>query len=223
MPTLTLNDLTVRRGPRRIVEGLTLTIGSGSVFWVVGPNGAGKTSLLRVVAGLDSPHDGSVLREPEGGARFHYFHSEMTLPRWSVVGAWDRLVAQLDPDAAPPTALRPDLGPGRWIRRLSTGERKRLLLDALLRVPGSLLLDEPYEHLSPDAKSALSRLLRERAARDVVVVVTNQATYRADVEGGIRIEAGRARRLGPARDTAGPSTPASPGDADPGPDVRVAP
>ena len=193
VPTLTLSDLTVRRGPRPVVAGLSLEVAPGAVFWVVGPNGAGKTSLLRVAAGLDAPAGGTVSRADPAG--FRYCHSEMGLPPWSTVGAWDRLVRALAPGTVAPTVLRPDLAPGRWVRRLSTGERKRLLLDALLRVPGSLLLDEPYEHLSPDAKGALSVLLRGRAERNVVVVVTNQAVHRRETEPGIRIEAGEAVRL----------------------------
>lgn len=195
MPTLTLSNLTVRRGGHAVVTDLSLAVTPGAPFWVVGPNGAGKTSLLRVVAGMDRAGAGTVVRDPGHGAPFHYFHSEMALPGWSTVGAWERLVLRLDPEAGPPTRLRPDLSPGRWVRRLSTGERKRLLLDALFRVPGSLLLDEPYEHLSPEAKAELSRLIRERAASEVVVVVTNQATHRWPAEGGIRIEAGRAEAL----------------------------
>lgn len=194
MSRLRLNELTVRRGPNRIVEGLSLDVRSGSVFWIIGPNGAGKTSLLRVLAGLDAPAAGTVTWET-AGLRFRYFHSEMALPTWSVVGAWDRLVVGLEPDAGPHTALRPVLGRGRRVRRLSTGERKRILLDALLRVPGPLLLDEPYEHLSTDAKSALSGLLRDRARREVVVVVTNQTGHRAPLEQGMRIEAGEASAL----------------------------
>lgn len=195
MPTLTLTDLAVRRGPNPVVDNLTAAIGAGSIFWVVGPNGAGKTSLLRVLAGLDAPVAGSVRRDARPGAPFHYFHSEMALPGWSVVGAWERLLRGLAPEARPATALRPALAPDRRIRKLSTGERKRLLLDGLFRIPGGLLLDEPYEHLSPDAKAALSDLLRERARDDVVVVVTNQAAHRDPAEGGIRIEGGHAQAL----------------------------
>ncbi|MGK7312135.1 MAG: ABC transporter ATP-binding protein [Candidatus Longimicrobiales bacterium M2_2A_002] len=194
MSRLRLNELTVRRGANRIVERLSLEVRPGSVFWIVGPNGAGKTSLLRVLAGLDAPVTGTVTRETDGRG-FRYFHSEMALPAWSVVGAWDRLVVGLEPDAGPATALRPVLGRGRSVGRLSTGERKRILLDALFRGPGPLLLDEPYEHLSPDAKSTLSDLLRARARQEIVVVVTNQAGHRAPLEHGIRIEAGEATPL----------------------------
>ena len=193
MPTLALDDVTVRRGPGAVVRGLTVEIRDGAVFWITGPNGAGKTSLLRVVAGLDAPAAGAVRSDP--GLRLRYFHSEMTLPAWSAVAAWDRLFARLAPAAHPATDVRPGLSPGRRVGRLSTGERKRLLLDPLLRVPGSLLLDEPYEHLSPDAKVALSRRLRERARTDIVVVVTNQ-THRDPGEPGLRLEAGAAEPLG---------------------------
>lgn len=211
MPRITLNDLTVRRGPNRIVDGLSLVIEAGAVFWVLGPNGAGKSSLLRVLAGLDAPEAGAVSRETRPDAPFLYYHSEMTLPRWSTVGAWDRLVAGLAPGAGGPTALRPRLGPGRRVRRLSTGEHKRLILDALLRVPGSLLLDEPYEHLSPDAKTTLSGLIRGRARTAVVVVVTNQASHRAGREGGISLEAGHVAELGPAgAPGSGPIQPVAP-------------
>lgn len=185
----------MRRGANPVVNGLNLSIGPGAVFWIMGPNGAGKSSLLRVMAGLAAPDSGFVARHD---GPFRYFHSEMRLPAWSSVGAWDRLVRSLDSRIAPPTVLRPPLAPGRWIRRLSTGERKRLLLDAALRAPGPLLLDEPYEHLSPGAKAALSALLRRRAETHAVVVVTNQAAHRAPCEPGIRLEAGRAESLEPA-------------------------
>lgn len=214
VPRLTASDLTVRRGTNRVVEGLSLSVGSGSIFWIVGPNGAGKTSLLRVLAGLDRPRAGTIILEPGDGSLFLYFHSEMALPAWSTVGAWDRLVESLAPGAEPATELRPDIRPGRWIRQLSTGERKRLLLDALLRLPGSLLLDEPYEHLSPEAKASLSRLIRERARTHVVMVVTNQALHRRDHEAGVRIEAGAAEPLVQAD---GPGTFVGPRPEDTGP------
>lgn len=191
VPRIRLRSVTVRRGPRTVVSGLDLDVTAGRVFWLVGPNGAGKSSLLRVMAGLDAPERGTVERTGDR-AGFLYYHAEMTLPPWSVVRSWERLVRRLLPAPAPPTVLRPALGPGRRIRRLSTGERKRLLLDALLRAPGSLLLDEPFEHLSPEAKVALARMLEERAAGSVVVVATNQDTERAARDGGLRLEAGAA-------------------------------
>ncbi|NIQ59234.1 MAG: AAA family ATPase, partial [Gammaproteobacteria bacterium] len=130
-------------------------------------------------------------------APFLYYHAGMAIPDGSTVGDWERLVLRLVPRRTDPgrTRLWPTVDGRRPVGRLSTGERKRLLLDALLRRPGSLLLDEPYEHLSPGAKAELTRLLEARARSSVVVVATNQVTDRARMDGGLVIENGRARVL----------------------------
>jgi ABC-type multidrug transport system ATPase subunit len=201
MAVLRLTDLTVRRGASTVCRGLDVEIRPGSIFWVVGPNGAGKSSLLRVMAGIDRPHAGVVTRWAAPEEPFLYFQSEMSLPPWATVGDWYRLVHRLLParGVAVRTPLWPEVPQGRRIGRLSTGERKRLLLDALFRRPGSLLLDEPFEHLSPDAKAALTRLLTARVRTSVVVVATNQATGMAARGGGLRLEAGIASPLQAAR------------------------
>lgn len=194
---LELIDLAVRRGPTLVVAGLTREIRPGAVFWVTGPNGAGKSSLMRVLSLLDAPAAGAVRYRVDPDERFLYFHSEMALPAASTVGAWERLTGLLLSPRDPPgrTALWPGAEPRRRVGRLSTGERKRLLLDGLLRRRGPLLLDEPYEHLSPDAKTALGEVLRERARTRVVVVATNQIPPDTPVETGIRLEAGAAEPL----------------------------
>jgi ABC-type transport system involved in cytochrome c biogenesis ATPase subunit len=202
---LELRDVTVRRGPTFVVEGLDLGLEAGAVFWVTGPNGAGKTSLLRVMAGLDRPWRGRVRRWEAPGECFLYLAPETTLPAAATVQDWEMLVTRLLPrPSAGRTPLWPAVRGGRWVGRLSTGERKRLLLDALFRRPGPLLLDEPFEHLAPDAKAALLRLLEARARSRVVVVATNQATGLAGRDGGLRLEGGRAEPLAPARRRAAP-------------------
>ncbi len=195
-----LDSVTVRRGPNLIVEGLDLEIRPGGVFWIVGPNGAGKSSLLRVMALLDPPAAGRVRRRAAPGAPFLYFHSEMALPGSSTVGEWDRLVHRLLPAPEAHTPLWPAAEGRRGVGRLSTGERKRLLLDALLRRPGALLLDEPYEHLSPDGKAALTGMLEARARVSVTVVASNQEMERARRDGGVRLEAGLVERFGRGRE-----------------------
>jgi ABC-type multidrug transport system ATPase subunit len=200
MAMLRLTDVTVRRGANPVCHGLDVEIRPGAIFWVVGPNGAGKSSLLRVMAGIDRPAAGTVTQWGDPDEPFLYFQSEMSLPPSATVGDWHRLVRRLLPARGVPipTPLWPHTTPGRRMGRLSTGERKRLLLDALFRRPGSLLLDEPFEHLSPDAKAALTRLLTARARTNMVVVATNQATGTAARGGGLRLEGGTASPLQPA-------------------------
>jgi tungstate transport system ATP-binding protein len=60
-PKLELRDITVRRGPRTVLEVDHLAIEAGEVLAVLGPNGAGKSTLLQVAALLLKPARGQVL------------------------------------------------------------------------------------------------------------------------------------------------------------------
>lgn len=194
------------RGPNRIVDSLTVEIFAGRIFWIVGPNGSGKSSLLRVIAGLDLPRRGAVERDIPPGRALLYFGSEMMLPGSATVRDWERLVDRLADHGgwSGRTDLWPRVPGSRRVGKLSTGERKRLLLDALLRQPGPAVLDEPFGHLSPDAKAELRTLLERRARHHVVIVATNQGVRRARHDGGLRLEAGSARPLEAAADQGWP-------------------
>lgn len=174
------------------MSGIDLDVGPGRIFWVVGENGAGKTSLLRALAGLDPPRRGRVERLAPIEAPFLYFHPGMGIPASSTVADWERLLLRLLPPegSRARTPLWPVVDPVQRVGRLSTGERKRLLLDGLLRRRGSLLLDEPYEHLSPTARTRLTGVLEARARLAVVLVATHQ--WPADPGYGLRLQDGGA-------------------------------
>jgi heme exporter protein A len=170
-PCLSVGGLRIRRKGRVVLDGFDFTHGPGRLAWVTGENGAGKSSLLRVLANRLRPEAGTVGLEP-AGATLVYYHPGMALPRDARVGDWFRLLGRAD---ATDLELAPTVGPGDAIARLSTGERKRLLLAGILsRSTPFTFLDEPYEHLSPEAKMTLTRILLERARSGVVVVATNQ-------------------------------------------------
>jgi ATPase subunit of ABC transporter with duplicated ATPase domains len=60
-----LAAVTKRYGAQVVLEQVDLTIGPHARVGVVGPNGSGKTTLLRILAGLEAPDTGSVVRAPE--------------------------------------------------------------------------------------------------------------------------------------------------------------
>jgi len=54
---LTVEKLTKKYGDVEALKGLTLEISLGEILAVVGPSGCGKTTLLRLIAGLESPDE----------------------------------------------------------------------------------------------------------------------------------------------------------------------
>jgi ATPase subunit of ABC transporter with duplicated ATPase domains len=63
--SITLRDVSKSHGARLLLDRVSLVVGAGSRVGVVGPNGVGKTTLLRLLAGLDAPDSGSIVRSPE--------------------------------------------------------------------------------------------------------------------------------------------------------------
>ena len=55
---IAVQDLHMRFGGIRAVDGASLTIESGSITGLIGPNGAGKTTLFNVIAGMHVPTAG---------------------------------------------------------------------------------------------------------------------------------------------------------------------
>ncbi|MFJ5881489.1 ABC-F family ATP-binding cassette domain-containing protein [Kitasatospora cineracea] len=73
MTALVAHDLVRVLGGRRVLDGLSLTAAPGRRIGLIGENGCGKSTLLRVLAGVDEPEAGSVVRPAELG----FLHQEL--------------------------------------------------------------------------------------------------------------------------------------------------
>ncbi len=165
--TLILDNLTVRRGEREIISGLSLTVGAGQAVLLSGPNGAGKTTLLRAIAGLLPIEDGvlrlSVAAGPDAsedevvgdevGERCHYVgHLNAVKAQLTVAENARFWAAYLGgPEAGVAAAIgRLQLSALAGIKAgyLSAGQKRRLGLVRMLVVARPLwLLDEPLVSL----------------------------------------------------------------------------
>lgn len=179
MQSVACTQLNITAGRRRLVSDFTWSCVPGGIAWLLGSNGSGKSSLLRVLAGWQAPSSGGVEWNGLHGERVRYLAPAMTGPSDMRVGDFIRFVrprnAGLGEEGAVLQLFPHTLDTSRTFASLSSGEARRLLLWALLLDgSGPLVLDEPYEYLSRDAKTALTTLLQLRAQHAVVIVATNQ-------------------------------------------------
>ncbi|MEV0720847.1 ATP-binding cassette domain-containing protein, partial [Asanoa sp. NPDC050611] len=70
---LLAHDLVRTYGGSRVLDGVSLTAAPGDRIGLIGENGTGKSTLLRLLAGVDEPDGGSVVRPPDLG----FLHQEM--------------------------------------------------------------------------------------------------------------------------------------------------
>lgn len=185
MSLLSVNGLTVRRGPRTVLDGASLGVAPGEVVGLIGPNGAGKTTLLRAALGLIPTAGGTsnlAAMEPSARARAAAWLPQSREIAWPLSVA--KLVALGRTPHAPGPADRPaieaaiarmDLGPLRTrpATELSGGEQARVLIARALAQQAPLLIaDEPTAGLDPAHQLALMALFAELAAEGRGLLVT---------------------------------------------------
>ncbi|MFI7319552.1 ABC-F family ATP-binding cassette domain-containing protein [Streptomyces venezuelae] len=82
-PALLAHDIVRGFGGRRVLDGVSLTASPGHRIGLIGENGVGKSTLLRVLAGVDEPDSGSVVRPGDLG----FLHQEMPFDTDSTIAA----------------------------------------------------------------------------------------------------------------------------------------
>jgi len=180
-PACVLDGVSFAYGAVPVVADASLTLGRGEIVALVGPNGSGKTTLAKLAAGLLEPAAGGVERE----GRACYLSQDPG--RYLVRERADEEVALAvggDLSRARRALAELDLAgfETRHPRDLSSGERERLALAAVLVAePDLLVLDEPTRGVDPERKAELAALLRAQAPSRATLVVTNDLVFAGDV------------------------------------------
>ena len=187
-------NLTVRFGDKLVLDRFSLSLPDTGVTALSGPSGCGKTTLLRVMAGLESPGGGRVSLPPRPAL---LFQEDRLLP-WRTV---EQNVADVLPrarrgEAAGWLELVELAGEGNaWPRQLSGGMGRRLALArAIVHRPRVLLLDEPLNGLDPIAIGECRGLFRDLAEEGAALIVSShilseveQTAHRVGVLSGGRL------------------------------------
>jgi putrescine transport system ATP-binding protein len=169
-PLVRFEGVSKRFGDQAAVDGVTLDIRAGEFFALLGPSGCGKTTLMRLLAGFETPDAGRILLAGEDLAALPphrrplnmMFQSYALFPHMSVAAnvafglKMEALAkAEIDRRVEEMLALvRLEAFARRRPDQLSGGQRQRVALArALAKRPKVLLLDEPL--------AALDKKLRE--------------------------------------------------------------
>ena len=176
-------------GGTRAVDKISLKVNPGEIVSLIGPSGCGKTTLLRLMAGLEQPTEGTVSLDPPvqvdaGGIAF-VFQQPSLLP-WRT--AIQNVMLPLDLIGKGSSSNRREVASEllrtvgledaatRFPAELSGGMRMRVsIARALVTDPHVLLLDEPFASLDDMLRNQLGQLLLElwEKRRFTVVMVTH--------------------------------------------------
>ncbi|MBK0390958.1 ATP-binding cassette domain-containing protein [Ramlibacter algicola] len=203
MALLTLSDAQLAYGHVALLDHAAFALETQERVGLIGRNGAGKSSLLKILAGLEHPDDGTLQRQQ--GLRSAYVPQEPVLDDEATVfdtvrsgldhvlalidqytrgeGDLDALQSRIEAEdgwgweqRVDETLHRLHLAPEARVGTLSGGVRKRVALArALVTRPDVLLLDEPTNHLDLDAIAWLEGLLVE--FKGSVVTITHDRAF----------------------------------------------
>jgi len=177
---LSIENLSKSYGDRLLFADIAFGVDEGEKIGIVARNGTGKSTLLRILAGEESPDDGKVVYRRD--LRVGYLPQEPVFAPGITVG--EAAVENLDQDNHPTDAdamqrLLTSLGlpdPSMRVDKLSGGQRKKLAIArAVIGDPELLILDEPTNHLDISTIEWLEGYLKR--SRVAILMVTHDRYF----------------------------------------------
>jgi spermidine/putrescine ABC transporter ATP-binding subunit len=215
---ITLDGVTKSFGSVRAVDDVSLAIGHGEFFALLGPSGCGKTTLLRLLAGFETPDAGEIYIDGDAVSAIPpnrrptniVFQNYAIFPHLNVrqniaYGLLNKRLSRADIAAKVEEMLALIRLPGygdRAPHQLSGGQRQRVALArALVCQPKVLLLDEPLGALDKKLREEMQielRQLQRRVGITFVFVTHDQEEALAMADRVAMMSQGRVLQVGSA-------------------------
>lgn len=190
MNILTADNITKAYGERRLLDGASFFLQEGEKVGIIGINGTGKSTLLKILAGMEEPDEGRVIRAQGMVVRFLPQHPSFR-PEDTLIEALLRENGKTEEEATDLITDAKNMMTRLGITdfnetcgHLSGGQKKRLALISVLLTPSDILiLDEPTNHLDGDMAEWLEEVLKKR--KNAVIMVTHDRYFLDSVAGRI--------------------------------------
>ncbi len=162
-------------GEKVIFEDASFGVQEGEKIGIIGINGTGKTTLLRMVAGLEEPEGGQVIKQ--NGIRIAYLPQNPEFPANATVMSY-ALDGNVETDWLVQSNLT-KLGVNEYdslIENLSGGQKRKVAMAKVLASDFDILLmDEPTNHLDEEMISWLEEYLKDY--KGVILMVTHDRYF----------------------------------------------
>ncbi|HDR1942033.1 TPA: ferric ABC transporter ATP-binding protein [Pasteurella multocida] len=179
---LVLKNVTKAFGKAVVIDNLDLSIKRGIMVTLLGPSGCGKTTVLRLVAGLESPTSGQIFIDGEDVTKSSIqnrdicivFQSYALFPHMSIgdnVGYGLKMQGVSKEERAKRVKEALELVDlagfeDRYVDQISGGQQQRVALArALVLKPKVLLFDEPLSNLDANLRRSMREKIRELQQR----------------------------------------------------------
>ena len=166
-------------GEKRIFDDVSYGIHEGDKIGIIGINGTGKTTLLKIIAGLEEPDEGQVIRQ--NGLRITYLPQNPEFPKGAKVLEYV-IAGKLDHDWNTESEAKSILNKldikdhFANIDTLSGGQKKRVALArTLMNQSDVLILDEPTNHIDNEMALWLEDYLNK--FKGVIIMVTHDRYF----------------------------------------------
>ncbi|MCM8814364.1 MAG: metal ABC transporter ATP-binding protein [Candidatus Omnitrophica bacterium] len=203
MKNLVLENVTVERNHRIVLDGINLSVQAGESIGIFGPNGAGKTTLLNLINGLINYKTGKILVgdvivNPASSRKIQLIMGYVpqnfeTDPRIPVLtgtvvlsGCYGKLGLFRYPDSLLIEKAKKIMNQleithlfMRPFGQISGGERqKAMIARALMQEPEILLLDEPFSSISERSKETISDIIKrwQEERGSTMLIVSHEST-----------------------------------------------
>lgn len=181
---LTLDNLSLIKDNKKIFTKLGLSVSVGSALIVTGKNGSGKTSLLKIIAGISKPDEGTIswggedienFRDDFNGDSQFLGHKNFLKQELTVEENLQFYSRLNNTQTALQSALTyfnlTDLA-DVMVKKLSAGWQKRVMLAKLMACPATVwILDEPSSNLDKEGREILINLIKTRVREEGLVII----------------------------------------------------
>ncbi|MDC1419075.1 cytochrome c biogenesis heme-transporting ATPase CcmA [Candidatus Thioglobus sp.] len=185
MSKLSVNNLSCQRGYNLLFENLSFELNSGEVLRISGQNGSGKTSLLKIIAGLNTPELGSIEFDHHQSNIETYQIETLYLGHYAALSSELSCIENLEyltnlnTEILSPNfhdALK-EVGLENYEHEsagnLSAGQKRRIALSLLFISQSKVwLLDEPFTALDSDGIKIIENQIEKHCANGGLCILT---------------------------------------------------